>query len=781
MSIHAPLEGDGLSFPLFHLLWTKSPRQLQQQQQQQQKKQNESSRTNTPPGVGMELRIPDTILLQFGQPLHWYFTSEKGKKATILRKRKHNLTIEKIEKGFLSSRRGVLRDDKDIVAYFISKGSESNPIFGNETYRSSDKNENENDDDSSSSSGGEAVASIEYFDERGLRDFLSHGRKERSGILQRFVTPSGTQNSLIRAIYTPKLTLLERRRNNKNLYDGRFGLYERAITFEGPDVLSSPAPLRGEVLAGKIQCLCDSVVRHIRDVSGNRRFGRIGRMVMNFKVDERDRVWLLWSSSIRMEATEYIKTPFPVNHAHLFNDEDIPKTQPLNIDPLIKVKPNVKLQQNANHNADDSNTNSVSFLKFVDCPSCGKKANQQMFHPVPYKTIIAHFDQVVLLMTSTNATQPTLEWPPDQIVINAAGGVGFGNVYASPDDNTPLQREDVVIPPILRQLHKRLKVPGFLRYKRDPLFLHKTCAVCENCFLAYAELASNSFQIAPPVRLDEGSRSKRAERDRRRKNDKKKRQTIDTTTPSERCRVSPLQTKEKSIGRVFADAPDLPPTVLGLIRREHSASASSSSYMEKLMQQRDDQFFQRQMTAIYSDTTDKTNDNTTHAATRSSVPAAAVEENNPLLHLVTAHMILEKNLTARIVPKSAAVGVGDTKTGRDKKARFETTNPYEEPLTFLDAAGGGRAIALKPTTKRPQKRFELVVRGGNGGTGVTKKYVLSGDYCVSDSKKIIGEHRNPDNDSDDDVERDDDDEKEEEGGEGVASSDVMEGSDERTQ
>lgn len=39
--------------------------------------------------------------------------------------------------------------------------------------------------------------------------------------------------AIVRAIWSPKVCLLERRLNTKQLHDQRYGLYERAVTYEG--------------------------------------------------------------------------------------------------------------------------------------------------------------------------------------------------------------------------------------------------------------------------------------------------------------------------------------------------------------------------------------------------------------------------------------------------------------------------------------------------------------------------------------------------------------------
>jgi len=91
-------------------------------------------------------------------------------------------------------------------------------------------------------------------------NFLHNGRKERSGIFQHFVHPRGLQNSTVRAIWTSYICLLERRVNKQRLQNVRFGLYDSAITFEGPEFH------RGKVLANKIRSVWDTIVNHVKEV-----------------------------------------------------------------------------------------------------------------------------------------------------------------------------------------------------------------------------------------------------------------------------------------------------------------------------------------------------------------------------------------------------------------------------------------------------------------------------------------------------------------------------------
>lgn len=142
---------------------------------------------------------------------------------------------------------------------------------------------------SNSSSGGDAGddadgggSCIEYLDAEGLHEFLFRRRKD-CGILQRFVEPNGPRNAVIRAIWSPKCCLVERRTNRLrhaiHAAPG-CGIYERTVTYEGPDRFSEATPLRGSLLASKCKDLTEHIVEHIAAVSGQ----RIQRCVLNFKV-----------------------------------------------------------------------------------------------------------------------------------------------------------------------------------------------------------------------------------------------------------------------------------------------------------------------------------------------------------------------------------------------------------------------------------------------------------------------------------------------------------------
>ncbi|KAJ1452832.1 hypothetical protein M885DRAFT_588904 [Pelagophyceae sp. CCMP2097] len=420
---------------------------------------------------GPTIYVPDTVVYKFGQPVHWYFTGVDGK---LKKKNKSNLVNVRIEEALT---KGPVCD---VVAYYISE---------------------EAAEDS------ETATHIEYLDRKGLHDFLYSRFKQNNGMLQKFIEPKGTSNAVVRAIWSPKVCLLERRVNGKALHDARFGLYERAVTYEGPEHFSAAAPLRGNLLPSRIQRLCETVVTHVAEVSFQKL--HVCRMVANFKVDAKDRIWFLWTTSIRLEGN---------GRRNVVKDV-------VNIGAVLKIPPHVKLTDTANHSFA-----AAPALEASDCLSCGSTQTSDKFHPVQYKTLIRHFDLLMSILKSDGRatrrskgtfaeTSPStcgstlaseLTWPPDKLVIAAAGGVGFSTVKVDSQDHqpAPVKEIDLAVPPVLRALHPRLTLEYYTKYKRDPLFLYKTVDVCETCFLVYAELQQNPLPRPQPRRqhriLDNG-------------------------------------------------------------------------------------------------------------------------------------------------------------------------------------------------------------------------------------------------------------------------------------
>ena len=208
------LTSDGICYDFFNLLWTKDD-------------------LNFSPSIN----IPDTVIIKHGQPICWYFTSTNGR---IKKKNRQNLLNARIEESFTRHLLGY-----DVLATFISVANE-------------DQAENKGE--------GEAFnkkTQLQFLDHEALNQFLYKSGRNNNGILQKFIEPKGVKNEAIRIIWSPKVCLLERCENINQLHDKRFGIYERCVTFEGPEYYSKSTPLRGPVLAGQLQKVCEAIVSHI--------------------------------------------------------------------------------------------------------------------------------------------------------------------------------------------------------------------------------------------------------------------------------------------------------------------------------------------------------------------------------------------------------------------------------------------------------------------------------------------------------------------------------------
>jgi hypothetical protein len=429
------LSKDGVSEDLFKLLWAKDELNF-----------------------GPSINVPDTIVYKYGSPVSWYFTASNGK---IKKKLKQNLVSAKIEEAFNKHVLGY-----DVLGIFISMPGESDAPQNSPNV-------------------------IEYLDRDALNNFLYNRKKEVNGILQRFIEPKSTHNEIVRAIWSPKVCLLERSENIHQLHDHRYGLYERCVIYEGPEYYTTSAPLRGPVLSGQIQKLCESVVSHISEVTFGQK--QVSRIVLNFKVDSRDKIWLLYSTSIRcIDMLEYTN---PAEASATL------QRQLVNIDSVVSLSNTVHLNPSKTYEK-------IVPKKRIRCLSCARDTLEDMRHAVTYKAIIKHYEHILHLLSDSSPSgtdvprnDRQISWPPDAQIVEAAGGVGFGCLYITDvgDVMTPAQVmhytkqrhvRDLRIPPVLHNIHYKLSLKSFERCKNDPLFLYKTVQVCEPCYLVYAEFST---------------------------------------------------------------------------------------------------------------------------------------------------------------------------------------------------------------------------------------------------------------------------------------------------
>lgn len=88
-----------------------------------------------------------------------------------------------------------------------------------------------------------------------------------------------------------------------------------------------------------------------------------------------------------------------------------------------------------------------------------------------------------------------VEWPPSAEILEAAGGVGFGDIrLVTNADPSTIATEDVIVPPVIRSLHPKLAAEGYERHRRDPLFLYKVRVV--KLLLFRASIATHCISLS---------------------------------------------------------------------------------------------------------------------------------------------------------------------------------------------------------------------------------------------------------------------------------------------
>ncbi|CAM9845998.1 unnamed protein product [Ectocarpus sp. 13 AM-2016] len=520
---------------------------------------------------------------------------------------------------------------------------------------------------------------------------------------------------MVRAIWSPKMCLLERRVNCRQLHDRRYGIYERAVTYDGPDIFSTACPLRGSVLPSQVQGCCESVVAHVSEVLFRKT--RVCRISLNFKIDSRDRVWLLWSNSIRLASEIPLgREPFtcvggPINIGELVSNPGKTKGDEKHRNdrrsyPAVyssRCLCRVSLDQSEGQAGSveesrrpRSHLTSIAFSGRLcissnwplrpahhreeikspaigTCSSCGKTSSGSNFHAVHYKTIIAHFEQVVDLVSCDPANRTgVVEWPPSAEILEAAGGVGFGDIsVATNADPSTIATEDVVVPPVIRSLHPKLAAEGYERHRRDPLFLYKTAFVCESCFLVYAELASLAFRATGRQALTDHTISTQFSAMHRS-------HTLSRLKLKEDS-WQPLPKKKSSMTRPMGSynvpqqvSPELPKTIRreeDIIRNQAGRADSGSGVVENsgtrlddIIRAREEDFF-RELSAEE------------HTGT------------HPLMHMVAS----QQKLCSIGVPAHQV----DPRAAMKKSRRAAKMSPYERPQTLVEYTGRSDASALQ--------------------------------------------------------------------------------------
>jgi len=239
---------------------------------------------------GIEVRIPHTICYEHNFPKGWYSTTSNG----ITRRTGKDIDTKAVREAFGKTR---ITDEDSPVALYIEPKPGANGGF-----------------------------SLEFFDRGRLREFLAGGTRgagrsgtgeetsvevhPKNGVLQQFVHPGGNHNHMIQAVWSRHLCHIEKRVNVHPLdprdragrsrggtpMSKQINIWERVVTYQGPAALSQQAFCAPNV-EESIKQVCNHIVEHLQQLE----HATVERMVMYFKTDPEQNLWLMWCSYCRLK------------------------------------------------------------------------------------------------------------------------------------------------------------------------------------------------------------------------------------------------------------------------------------------------------------------------------------------------------------------------------------------------------------------------------------------------------------------------------------------------
>ena len=468
------LEGDGVIENIYHFLWTKD------------------TIFNSDPSV----YIPQTILFKYQKPCYWYFTSVIDHK--LKKKNSSKLNKENISQVFLKH-----IPKCGIVAYYIYKKNNvpSKYISDKPTFDKIMKNINKDIDKSETSKNNgnnennskknEAYI-IEYFDVKKFNDFLDKKIIYDDGILQKFEEPKGEYNITYRLTWSPKLSLFEKCTNLKKINDNHFDIYERAVTYDGEEFQTKTEPIKGNHIPQRIEKIGLNIVNHVSNITLEKI--KIIRLILNFKIDKKDRIIFLWCSSLRILNTSNVINP------RLMGLKDQSKIaqnfyrKQQNIKEIDNEK--IKLRPPDYVNLFKYSVSGKPILpqKESVCLNCGQKVENYRLYEISFKNIIEGHDnrkrdkKYYSIFNKINMTSSGIE------------------VIPCNSDKKRLDENDD-IPKIIQQLYPKLKFQDYFSLKNDTFFRNKTTCICDDCYLEitkYCSMAgSNNENLIRTFKKDE--------------------------------------------------------------------------------------------------------------------------------------------------------------------------------------------------------------------------------------------------------------------------------------
>ena len=233
-------------------------------------------------------------------------------------------------------------------------------------------------------------------------------------------------------------------------------------------------------------------------------------MILNFKIDKKDRIIFLWCSSLRIEAGNTNVIPprlnIGINNA---NTEENPwlnkrKYSEQHIKEIDNEKIKLRPPDSVNIFKYSISGKPIQPKKESICLNCGQKVENYRLYEIKFKTIIEGHDnrkrdkQYYSIFNKINMTSTGIE-------------VMTGNEKKNNDEIFNKLKanklNNFIIPKIIQELYPKLKFQDYFNLKNDTVFRSKTTCVCDDCYLEitkYCSMAgSNNENLIRTLRKDE--------------------------------------------------------------------------------------------------------------------------------------------------------------------------------------------------------------------------------------------------------------------------------------
>ena len=233
-------------------------------------------------------------------------------------------------------------------------------------------------------------------------------------------------------------------------------------------------------------------------------------MILNFKIDKKDRIIFLWCSSLRIEAGNTNVIPprlnIGINNA---NTEENPwlnkrKYSEQHIKEIDNEKIKLRPPDSVNIFKYSISGKPIQPKKESICLNCGQKVENYRLYEIKFKTIIEGHDnrkrdkQYYSIFNKINMTSSGIE------VMTGSEKKNTNEIYNKLKVN---KLNNFIIPKIIQELYPKLKFQDYFNLKNDTIFRSKTTCVCDDCYLEitkYCSMAgSNNENLIRTFKKDE--------------------------------------------------------------------------------------------------------------------------------------------------------------------------------------------------------------------------------------------------------------------------------------